>query len=263
LTIGALMRPPVEMEGSMRCSHSSVGLALLVWFGSSVPVAPVAAQQSSRATTMACSEQTTRIDGVGQRIRLTGECRTVLVSGSGHRVVVERAGSLNVSGMDNEVRWERSLQGEAPRIVNSGINNVVKRAIPVGEAGPVPAPAPSAKSPSAPPSVPAAPRAAAASTDARVREGDPLRVKQSGQTLRLDCASRPVSVSGSANTISLVGTCGQISVSGTGNRITVERAPRIVTTGHNNEIVWEHGDGDEQPSIRNSGRNNTVRRAGS
>jgi hypothetical protein len=85
-------------------------------------------------------------------------------------------------------------------------------------------------------------------------------VAQSGQTLSFDCASRQVSVRGSTNTITLTGRCGEVSVSGTGNKITVERTPRIVTTGHNNDIRWQHGEGDRQPAVRNSGMNNTVRR---
>ena len=86
-------------------------------------------------------------------------------------------------------------------------------------------------------------------------------MRQSGQTLSLDCASRSVSVSGSTNVITLTGACAQLSVSGSGNKITIERTPRIVTTGHNNEIVWEQGESDKQPSVRNSGANNTIRRA--
>ena len=37
---------------------------------------------------------------------------------------------INVSGIDNEVRWQASLQGDAPRILNSGLKNVVTRATP-------------------------------------------------------------------------------------------------------------------------------------
>jgi hypothetical protein len=85
-------------------------------------------------------------------------------------------------------------------------------------------------------------------------------VTQSGQTLRFDCGSRQVTVSGSTNTITLAGTCGPVSVTGTGNKITVERTPRIATTGHNNEIRWQHGEGDQEPAVRNSGMNNSVRR---
>ena len=35
---------------------------------------------------------------------MTGECRAVVISGSDDRVLVERVGSLNVSGMNNTVR---------------------------------------------------------------------------------------------------------------------------------------------------------------
>jgi hypothetical protein len=69
-----------------------------------------------------------------------------------------------------------------------------------------------------------------------------------------------VSVRGSINTITLAGACGEVSVSGAGNKITIDRTPRIVTTGHNSETTWQHGEGDQQPAVRNSGMNNTVLR---
>jgi hypothetical protein len=246
----------------MRYSDASVAFALTAWFGLAALLAPVGAQEgAARATTIACTKETTRLDGIGQRVRLTGDCRVVVVSGSSNHVVVERAGSLNVSGMDNEVRWERSLQGEKPRVVNSGIRNVVSRVTPAVDTGRVAGAAPSEK-PAAPP--PAPPRTAAptASVEVPAGAGERLVVNQSGQTLRLDCASRPVTVSGSTNTITFTGTCSQVSVTGTGNKITVERTQSIVTTGHNNEVLWQRGESDQRPAVRNSGMNNVVRRVG-
>jgi len=246
----------------MRYSDASIAFAFTALFGLAPLLAPLGAQEGAgRASTMACSKETTRLDGIGQRVRLTGDCRVVVVSGSGNHVVVERVGSLNVSGMDNEVRWERSLQGEKPRVVNSGVRNVVSQVTPAVEAGRAAGAAPPEK-PAAP--APAPPRTTAPTTGVEVpaRTGERLVVNQSGQTLRLDCASRQVTVSGSTNTITFTGTCSQISVSGTGNKITVERTQSIVTTGHNNEVLWQHGEGDQRPAVRNSGMNNVVRRVG-
>jgi hypothetical protein len=247
----------------MRSSTASISFALIAFVGLAL-AGPVRAQQSGgagRVSTIACSQETTRISGAGQRVRLTGECRSVVVSGSGNRVVVERVGSLNVSGMDNEVRWERSLSGDAPHVVTSGIKNVVTRATPASDANAsAGAASPQQPGSTSPAPVPApAPSASTTSSTEPAKAGEPLVVKQSGQTLRLDCAARPVTVSGSTNTITLTGTCGQLSVSGTGNKIAVERTPRIVTTGHKNEITWQHGQGDQQPSLRNSGMSNIVR----
>jgi hypothetical protein len=228
--------------------------------------APSGAQQSrsaGRTGTIACSEETTRIDGIGQSVRLTGECRTVVVSGSGNRVVVERVGSLKVSGTDNHVRWERSLEGSAPHVLNSGIKNIVTRVTPAtgtDSAADTRLPEkPGGPSPAAPPSRVPAPTATSGS-GAASKNGDRLVVKSSSQTLTVDCASRQVLVSGSVNIVTLTGACGQISVTGTGNKITVESTPRIVTTGHDNEITWQKGEGDRPPSVRNSGMKNTVRR---
>ena len=248
----------------MRYPNTSAALTLGLSFVVALSVPAGARQSGSAGTTktMECSQDTTRIDGVGERVRLTGECPTVVVSGSGNRVLVERVGSLNVSGMDNQVRWERSLQGDAPRVVSSGIKNTVTRVTPAADASPAATAAPPEKprKSSPPPPPPPAPRATAPPSEGPVTNGGRLVVTQSGQTLRLDCASRQVTVSGSTNDITLTGTCGQVSVSGSGNKIAVERTPRIVATGHNNEIMWQYGAGEKQPSVRNSGMNNTVRR---
>lgn len=245
-------------------AEAPVALTSIVFVVCGALSAPMGAQQSGiagRTGTIACSEETTKIDGIGQTVRLTGECRTVVVSGTGNRVVVERVGTLKVSGMDNQVRWERSLEGSAPQVVSSGIKNVVTRVTPAGGTGPAAGATPPEKSPSPSPAPPPrAPAPTPAQESAPSREGDRLVVKQSGQTLTLDCASRQVTVSGSTNIITLTGVCGQISVTGTGNRITVERTPRIVTTGHSNEITWQQGVGGQPPSVRNSGMKNSVRR---
>jgi hypothetical protein len=245
-------------------SDTSMALALIALFGLEPSSGAAGAQQAGdagRTSTMACSKETTRIDGAGQRVRLTGDCRVVVVSGAGNRVVVERVGSLTVSGVDNEVRWERSLEGDAPRLVTSGIKNVVLRARPTGDADPG---ASAGAAPLDQPGSVSPPRARATAPtpagEVSAKAGDRLVVAQSGQTLRFDCASRQVSVRGSTNTIAMAGTCGEVTVSGTGNRITIDRTPRIVTTGHNNEITWQQGEGDQQPVVRNSGMNNTVRR---
>ena len=92
--------------------------------------------RAGRASTMACSQG----DDTDRRHRPAGSpdrrLPHVVVSGSGNRVVVERVGSLNVSGMDNEVRWERSLQGEAPRVVTPASRTSCTRVTPAADAGP-------------------------------------------------------------------------------------------------------------------------------
>jgi hypothetical protein len=100
----------VTLRYSDKASVALTGIILMVCSSLSAPLGARQSGTAGRTGTITCSEETTRIDGVGQTVRLTGECRTVVVSGSGNRVVVERVGSLKVSGIDNQVRWERSLQ---------------------------------------------------------------------------------------------------------------------------------------------------------
>ena len=251
------------------------GVGVMTAAGMVRPASALEPQRSNRVKTISCAEKTTRVDGMNQQVRLTGDCQVVVVTGSGNRVVIERLGSVNVSGMNNDVRWERSLQGDAPQVANSGLQNSVAHVPPTETLSPSPAPAPtaSAPAPAKPPSTrPAspAPRTAAPAPPPPTRPAEPsspasaggqLVVDQSGQTLRMDCASRTVTVSGNTNNIELTGSCGQLSISGSGNTITVERAPRIVSSGHNNKVTWEFGAGDKPPVVRSTGMNNTVTRA--
>jgi Protein of unknown function (DUF3060) len=256
----------------MRFPDSITALVLIGVCLNTVPLGARQREDTQGLKAMPCTGETTRIDGMEQRLRLTGDCRTVVVSGTGNRIVIERVATINVSGIGNEIRWESSLQGDAPRVISSGLKNVVTRVQPAkvgtggnpGPAGkPRSAPPPRSSPPPTSPPATTTPPSAVPAAEAPPSDASPLRVRQSGQSLRLDCASRAVSVSGHTNVITLTGTCTQVSVSGSGNKITVERTPRIVTTGHNNEIVWEHGDNDKQPAVRNTGGNNTIRRASS
>ena len=154
-------------------SKASVALTSIIFVVCAPLSRAIRAQQAGtagRTGTITCSEETTRIDGVGQKVRLTGDCRTVVVSGSGNRVVVERVGSLKVSGTDNQVRWERSLEGSAPQVVSSGIKNVVTRVTPASGTGTAAGPAPPKKpgSPSAAPPRARHPSLSPAACSARV-----------------------------------------------------------------------------------------------
>ena len=106
------------------------GVGVMAIAGLVRPVSALEPQRSNRVKTITCSEKTTRVDGMNQQVRLTGDCHVVVVTGSGNRVVIERLGSVNVSGMNNEVRWERSLQGDAPQVANSGLQNSVSHVPP-------------------------------------------------------------------------------------------------------------------------------------
>jgi hypothetical protein len=235
---------------------STIAMTLLA---GSVAVAAHAGQGATKSRE--CADGVTRVDGVGERLRLTGECSSVVVSGSGNRVTIERTASINVSGMNNTVEWEESLEGDKPKVISSGIGNSVTRAKATAAArapkGDRAAPAtPDASGTTRKPTTPTAPRPQAA-------PGERLRISQSGQTLEMACENRAVSISGNTNTVVLTGTCGQVGISGTGNKVSVERTPRIVVTGHGNEVTWQQGAGDAKPAVRDSGARNVVRQSAS
>ena len=58
-----------------------------------------------------------RVSGHLNWLTLQGTCPAVIVSGMENRVRIEAVGRLHVSGFNNVVAWERSLQGDTPEVV--------------------------------------------------------------------------------------------------------------------------------------------------
>ncbi len=103
---------------------------------SGVPTMPAVAERAPGTIAGAGRRQTFHCDGVpvtvrGRRdaVHLVGQCPAVTVTGSGNRIVVDRAGSITVTGHANTVSWGGGLTGAAgtPRVADTGSGNVVRR----------------------------------------------------------------------------------------------------------------------------------------
>jgi hypothetical protein len=82
----------------------------------------------NRRDTLNCGPKTkVEVNGTGHDLKLTGECKHVEVNGSGNRVRVEAAASIEVSGTNNSVTWKRGVGAEKPRVERSGLGNKVSK----------------------------------------------------------------------------------------------------------------------------------------
>jgi hypothetical protein len=88
--------------------------------------APAPAATQKKAMTCAKNDEIS-VSGIGEEVTVTGECGAVAISGSENKVTIESAGRIQVSGVQNTVRWQRELAGKPPRIQKSGVDNRVER----------------------------------------------------------------------------------------------------------------------------------------
>jgi hypothetical protein len=75
-----------------------------------------------------CENRDVAIAGELHTIELKGTCRSLLVTGAHHEVLVDEVESITVQGHDNIVIFWNGAGGKAPRIVETGRKNVVRRA---------------------------------------------------------------------------------------------------------------------------------------
>ena len=77
--------------------------------------------------TLECKSRSFYIAGTSNTVKLTGQCQNLKVSGTSNHVDVEGVAAINVSGIRNQVTWERGVNNKPPSISNSGINNSVSQ----------------------------------------------------------------------------------------------------------------------------------------
>ncbi|QSQ24628.1 DUF3060 domain-containing protein [Pyxidicoccus parkwayensis] len=80
----------------------------------------------SETATHECTPGTkVEITGASNDVTLTGECKSVEVSGSGNKVKVEATSSIEVAGTNNNVTWKRGHGKSKPKISRTGVGNKV------------------------------------------------------------------------------------------------------------------------------------------
>jgi hypothetical protein len=76
-----------------------------------------------------CSPKTeVDITGSDNEVTLTGECKSVSVSGANNKVKVDAVATISVTGANNAVAWKRAVGGKKPKVSRSGANNKVTQA---------------------------------------------------------------------------------------------------------------------------------------
>lgn len=86
----------------------------------------VTGQGRTESHTCAANEDV-EVSGQGHVLTLSGPCRRVTVSGQGVEVTTDVAGSIQVSGMGNQVHWKAALTGQKPKVTVSGLDNGVSQ----------------------------------------------------------------------------------------------------------------------------------------
>lgn len=76
-----------------------------------------------------CTPKTeVEINGSDNTVTLTGDCKSITVSGANNKVKAEGVATIDVSGSGNEVTWKRAVGGKKPKVSRTGVNNKVAQA---------------------------------------------------------------------------------------------------------------------------------------
>jgi hypothetical protein len=92
-----------------------------------VPTAPIGenliVSGINENRTVVCNQNTVSISGVSNTVVITGHCTRLSVSGVQNKVTVERVDSIEESGFNNEVTYQKGF----PQIDQSGQGNAAHR----------------------------------------------------------------------------------------------------------------------------------------
>jgi len=81
---------------------------------------------SDSTSTHACTPGTVvEVTGASNTVTLTGECKSITVSGASNKLKAEAVGAITVTGSDNAVTWKRGLGKSKPKVSRTGVNNKV------------------------------------------------------------------------------------------------------------------------------------------
>lgn len=81
----------------------------------------------SQSLSYECKDRSFNVQGTSNTVKLSGQCQNLRVTGTTNRVDVEGVAAIDVSGIRNQVTWERGANNKPPRIANSGINNSISQ----------------------------------------------------------------------------------------------------------------------------------------
>ncbi len=253
----------------MRTQVSTVGLAVAaVVVLPSFVHAQIVRNAVGGAETIACNGQSVDVRGTSYDLTLLGECPDVEVAGTGNVVKVERAGRIEVTGVNNKVIWMESLQGDRPTIERTGFGNSVKQGTfeaPKDKAAGGGVVATSGKSVTLQGSGGSATIVAGtggsestAAGSAAASKGKTIVLKDNHEQKTVECQGEDVDVDGNFIELTLTGECGTVRVNGNKNDVTIDAAAAISIPGNGNSVSWRQGVGGSDPKVSNLGNGNEV-----
>jgi hypothetical protein len=208
----------------------------LIGAASALHASEIVRSAGGAVETINCQGQSVSIKGASSSFTLVGECPLVSVTGANNKVQIEHAGTITVTGTSNEIVWSQGINGERPRVSDTGTGNTVRQ-------GTVPERGSTAK-----------PSAQASSDTAAVI------ISEDGITNVIKCDGGDVRIEGDGNTLRLRGECGVVNVSGDRNTLMIEAARSISVMGDGNSVLWERGVAGNAPKISDLGEGNRIRR---
>ncbi|MCP3141541.1 DUF3060 domain-containing protein [Pyxidicoccus xibeiensis] len=83
---------------------------------------------TGQSSTHACAPGTeVEVTGSSNTVTLTGECKSLTVSGSTNNVKVEAIRTITVEGASNTVTWKRGHGKSKPKVSRTGVGNKVSQ----------------------------------------------------------------------------------------------------------------------------------------
>lgn len=67
--------------------------------------------------------QSVVVNGTENKAAITGSCKSITVNGVDNKVTAEYVGNITLTGTDNSVTYKMGLDGKAPKVVSSGVDN--------------------------------------------------------------------------------------------------------------------------------------------
>jgi hypothetical protein len=198
-----------------------------------------------------CTHRDVAIIANNGRFILTGGCRSLTVSGSGNKALVEMAagGEVDVLHRLNIVAWAKPDAGLDPILFSTGKANVVVDLSLEPKSGPtqIENRSPATEKPSDVQSVAVVDGPSNASTLNYISEkipqsnGELIILSVSNTKLVRDCANKDVAVSASGSNVVLTGGCRSVTVSGNGNKILAEiiGGGELTVLQSRNAVAWE------------------------
>jgi hypothetical protein len=216
--------------------------------------------------TIHCDGDEVIVNGNENELTIKGECSRLYVPGNKNIINVEAVAVIDTPGNKNTVTWEEGIDGKKPSISNLGTKNRIKKGAADEEAEEEEEEDDDSKS--------ADDMGVSKTVDDALSKLDILGKGKTGsmssggkkvieitgnkedKTLKLK--GQKLIVTGNFNNLKVKGFCSELLVRGNSNVVKIAAVGKITALGSMNEVYWQNGLDDEDPTISNIGTNNKI-----